>query len=82
MSTDVLRQTLSTVEMANRLGCTDKALRLLKNQDDSPFIQGRHYRYAGLSTRSKVQWFPVETDEAFTSWQRPGPRSIEAMERD
>ena len=80
MSTDVLRQTLSTPEMAARLGCTDKALRQLKKHAESPFKQGTHYRYAGLSTRSQVQWFPMETDQAFTTWQRPDPLSIETME--
>ena len=81
MSTETtVRQTFTTAEMAKVLGCTYKALGQLKAHKETPFVEGVHYRYAGLSTRSQVQWFPLETDTAFTSWIRPDWTAIETME--
>lgn len=74
------RETLKSIEMAKALGISQKLLLLLRKQKDSPFQQGKHYRFQGISTLSTVSWFPIETDEAFTNYQRIDPSTIETME--
>ncbi len=74
------RETLKSIEMAKALGISQKLLLLMRKQKDSPFQQGKHYRFQGISTLSPVSWFPIETDEAFTTYQRIDPPIIETME--
>lgn len=77
---ETLWQTFTTAEIARVFDSRYKALLQLKAHKNIPFVEGIQYRYAGLSTCSQVQWFPVETDAAFTSWKRPEWTSIETME--
>lgn len=75
----LVRPTLKTQEMAAELGISEKMLRRLKNHRRSPFVEGKHYRYQGLTTGAPVAWFPAETDEAFTNFKRVDPKDIETM---
>lgn len=77
---DFVRETLSTADMAAALGISQKLLRNLRKADPSPFEPGVHYRFAGRTTAAPVRWFPKETDEAFTSFTRVDPNSIETMD--
>ncbi len=74
------RETLKSIEMAKALGISQKLLLLMRKQKDSPFQHGKHYRYQGVSTLSSIKWFPAETDEAFTNYQRIDPSTIETMD--
>ena len=77
---DIVRETLSTADMAAALGISQKLLRNLRKADPSPFKSGVHYRFAGRTTAAPVRWFPKETDEAFTVFTRVDPNSIETMD--
>ena len=79
MQTNV-RETLSTVQMARALGISQKLLLRLRKLDKSPFKSGEHYRFQGITTAAPVRWFPGPTDEAFSSFTRVDPASIETME--
>ena len=81
MTTSV-RETLSTADMAKALGISEKLLLRLRKQPGSPFQLGIHYRFQGISTAAPVRWFPGPTDEAFSSFQRFDPSSIETMQGD
>ena len=78
MSTSV-RETLSTPLMAKALGISQKLLLKLRKADPSPFTAGQHYRFQGITTAAPVRWFPGPTDEAFSSFTRVDPASIETM---
>ena len=77
---EILRETLSTADMAAALGISQKLLRNLRKADPSPFQSGVHYRFAGRTTAAPVRWFPKETDEAFTVFTRVDPNDIETMD--
>lgn len=77
---DLVRETLSTADMAAALGISPKLLRTLRKADPSPFESGVHYRFAGVTTRAPVRWFPKETDDAFTGFTRVDPNAIETMD--
>ena len=79
MTTSV-RETLSTADMAKALGISEKLLLKIRKQAISPFELGTHYRFQGITTAAPVRWFPEPTDEAFSSFTRIDPASIETME--
>lgn len=74
------RNFLSTEEMSQALGISSKTLRQLRLQQNSPFILGTHYRHGGLTPRAPLQWFPGETDQAFTNFQAEQWKRIETMD--
>jgi hypothetical protein len=76
---DHVRETLNTADMAKGLGVSEKLLLRLRRQTSSPFKLGVHYRFQGITTAAPVRWFPKETDEAFSTFQRLDPASIETM---
>lgn len=75
-----VRYFLTTDEMSQALGISNRTLRQLRLLKNSPFILGKHYRYGGLTQRAPIQWFPAETDEAFTNFQAERWKSIETMD--
>lgn len=75
-----IQQTLSTDEMPRALGVSSRTLRALRNQDKSPFRLGEHYRHRGITKDAPLQWFPTETDEAFTRFQVERWKDIETMD--
>ena len=56
---------VDTAAMADRLGIHPKTLLRLRKKQLSPFQEGTHYRYGGLTTGAPLQWFPEQTDQAF-----------------
>lgn len=79
MSTGV-RETLSTVQVAQALGISQKLLLKLQKVKNSPFKAGEHYRFQGTTTAAAMRWFPEPTDLAFSEFTRVDPSAIEKMD--
>jgi len=77
-----VRETLSTLQMAQALGISQKLLLKLRKIDPSPFKAGEHYRFQGMTTAAAVRWFPEPTDLAFSAFTRVDPSAIETMDGD
>ncbi len=71
---------MSTPNMAKALLISSKMLLRLRKMENGPFVEGRDYRFAGITIAAPVQWFPAETDAAFSNWKRIDPVNIETME--
>lgn len=69
MSTGV-RETLSTVQVAQAIGISQKLLLKLQKVKNSPFKAGEHYRFQGTTTAAAMRWFPELTDLAFNEFTR------------
>jgi hypothetical protein len=80
MSESSVRATLGSKDMADALGISSKLLGRVRNLPDSPFKFGTHYRFQGVFTNAPIVWFPKETDEAFSTFRRFDPDSIETMD--
>ncbi|WP_411876842.1 hypothetical protein [Vulcanococcus limneticus] len=65
--------------MAQQLGIHPKTLLRLRRQPYSPFREAEHFRHGGLSTRAPLQWQPLATEQAFTSFRRIDPAAVEAF---
>jgi len=65
--------------MAERLGIHPKTLLRLRKQLRSPFQEGTHYRYGGLTTGAPLQWSPEPTDQAFTDFKRLPISAVETF---
>ena len=78
--TSAVRETLSTVHMAQALGISQKLLLKLRKIKASPFKAGEHYRFQGMTTAAAVRWFPEPTDLAFSEFTRVDPSAIETMD--
>ena len=70
---------VDTAAMADRLGIHPKTLLRLREQQRAPFVEGIHYRYGGLTTGAPLQWFPEQTDQAFTDFRRVPCSAIETF---
>jgi hypothetical protein len=70
---------VDTAAMAERLGIHPKTLLRLRKQLRSPFQEGTHYRYGGLTTGAPLQWFPEPTDQAFTDFKRLPVSAVETF---
>jgi len=70
---------VDTAAMAERLGIHPKTLLRLRKQLRSPFQEGTHYRYGGLTTGAPLQWFPEPTDQAFTDFKRLPISAVETF---
>lgn len=66
-----IRLFVKTQEMADLLGIHSKTLLRLRKKPFSPFKEGIHYRYGGLTTGAPLQWFPEITNQAFTEYSFP-----------
>ena len=75
-----VRETLSTLQMAQALGISQKLLLKLRKIETSPFKAGEHYRFQGMTTAAAVRWFPEPTDLAFSEFTRVDPSAIETMD--
>lgn len=80
MQTYQIRTFLKTEEMSRALGISQRTLRELRLQTNSPFTLGRHYRFRGTTPKAPLQWFPEETDNAFTEFQAERWKLIETMD--
>ena len=65
--------------MAARLGIHPKTLLRLRRSYLSPFREGVHFRYAGLTTKAPLQWQADLSEAAFTGFARVDPATVEAF---
>lgn len=70
---------LTTAQMASRLGVHPKTLLRLRAARFSPFREGEHFRRGGLTTKAPFQWHGERCEEAFTSFGRVDPATVEAF---
>ncbi len=70
---------LSSARMADHLGIHTKTLLKLRRIQRSPFREGAHYRWAGLTTAGTLQWNPAPTEQAFTTFKRLPSGSFETF---
>ncbi len=75
-----VRETLSTLQMSEALGISQKLLLKLRKAKSSPFTAGQHYRFQGITTAAPIRWFPAETDHAFSTFTRVNSSVIETMD--
>jgi hypothetical protein len=61
---------LSSALMAERLGIHKQTLLKLRRTKHSPFKEGTHYRWSGITTAGSLQWNPDATEQAFTTFRR------------
>lgn len=73
---------LTTAQMAGRLGVHPKTLLRLRAARFSPFREGEHFRRGGLTTKAPFQWHGERCEEAFTSFGRVDPATVEAFSRE
>jgi len=73
------RSWVDTAAMADRLGIHPKTLLRLRKQHHSPFQEGQHYRYGGLTQGAPLQWFPESVDQAFTDFRRTPVSAVETF---
>ena len=71
-----MAQWANTAKMAEILGIHPKTLKKFKNKT-TMFRERIHFRYAGLSTRTPIQWNPEATEKAFTNFRRIDPSQVE-----
>jgi len=79
MSPNLHAQWLSSALMAERLGIHKQTLLKLRRTMRSPFKEGAHYRWAGLTTAGILQWNPAPTEQAFTTFKRLPSGSFETF---
>ncbi len=60
----------STQETAEFLGIHERSLKAMRRREDSPFEEGTHYRWKGMTTNSPLQWNVEKTEQVFTSFKR------------
>ena len=70
---------VDTAAIADRLGIHPKTLLRLRKQQRAPFVEGIHYRYGGLTTGAPLQWFPEQTDQAFTDFRMVPVSAVETF---
>ncbi len=75
------REWVSTGEMSKSLGIHPKTLLKLRADDHSPFIEGNDYRWAGCTSKGKLQWHQVHAENSFTSSKRMNLAAIETYSR-
>jgi len=66
--------------MAKILGIHRQTLLKLRRSPQSPFVEGRDFRWSGMTTNSNLQWHLERTEAAFTS--PIGTQKIAAVEND
>ncbi len=72
---------VSSAEMASALGCSKYTLLKIRRQDWSPFIEGVHFRWIGLSNQGTLSWQQEATQIAFSSFRRIRPDQVETYSK-
>ncbi len=65
--------------MAKHLGIHRQTLLKLRRSDPSPFLQGRDYRWKGLTAQSDLQWHREKAEQAFTGYIRMPAGDVETF---
>ena len=71
----------STHEAAQYIGVHPETLHRLRRLADSPFIEGRDFRWLGLG-KGKLQWNPESTDKALSAYKRQPAVEVETFSRE
>lgn len=71
---------VGTAAMAERLGVHSQTLLKLRRSAQSPFQQGRDFRFAGLST-GKLQWNLHAAEDSFTKMRQIPASEVETYSR-
>jgi hypothetical protein len=80
MSTaSTIPQWVDTAAMAGVLGIHPKTLLALRRHPRSPFVEGREFRRAGISTKARFQWRIDLAEQAFTGFRRIDPSQVETF---
>jgi len=70
---------VSSAVMADHLGIHRQTLLKLRRDGRSPFVEGSHYRWSGMTTAGSLQWNIATTEAAFTGFRRMPASSVETF---
>ena len=65
--------------MAEILGIHRQTLLRLRRSNFSPFVEGRDFRWSGMTTSSNLQWHVVTTESTFTNARRVPAADLETF---
>jgi len=72
---------IGTTAMAKCLGVHPQTLLKIRRSAQSPFQQGRDFRFAGLST-GKLQWNAAAAEVSFTTMRQVPASEVEAFSQE
>ena len=72
---------VSSRDMAADLGIGYGTLLKFRTHLYSPFAEGTHYRWVGLSASGTLQWNHVATQAAFSAYKRMPIESVETYSK-
>ena len=65
--------------MAKILGIHRQTLLRLRRSEYSPFVEGRDFRWSGMTTSGNLQWHAVTTEATFTNARRMPAADLETF---
>ena len=65
--------------MAKILGIHRQTLLRLRRSEYSPFVEGRDFRWSGMTVRSNLQWHVATTESTFTNARRMPAADLETF---
>ena len=65
--------------MAEILGIHRQTLLRLRRSNFSPFVEGRDFRWSGMTTSSNLQWHVATTELTFTNARRVPAADLETF---
>ena len=65
--------------MAEILGIHRQTLLRLRRSEYSPFVEGRDFRWSGMTVRSNLQWNAATTEATFTNAKRMPAEALETF---
>ena len=65
--------------MAAILGIHRQTLLRLRRSNFSPFVEGRDFRWSGMTTNSNLQWHVATTESTFTNARRMPAADLETF---
>lgn len=70
-----------TAQTAQFIGIHPETLHRLRRLAESPFREGRDYRWLGVGKR-KIQWDPSATDKSLWDYKREPATEVETFSRE
>ena len=70
---------VASPEMARILGIHRQTLLRLRRSEYSPFVEGRDFRWSGMTVRSNLQWHVATTEATFTIAKRMPAEALETF---
>ena len=65
--------------MAEILGIHHQTLLKLRRSPYTPFVEGRDFRWSGMTTSSNLQWHVATTESTFTNARRMPAEALETF---